>query len=135
MRGRTNPTSTAKFLPMLESWHYRKQLIGLNGKYADGIAEVSSALESEEVALILALRESKDVEVARLLVMAEERGIKVRETSKNDMWRMSGSTRVKAPPILALVGRDADAGTEILSSGGLCWLLDGAIPCEHRLHH
>ena len=54
-----------------------------------GIAEVSSALESEEVALILALRESKDVEVARLLVMAEERGIKVRETSKNDMWRMS----------------------------------------------
>ena len=62
-----------------------------------GIAEVSSALESEEVALILALRESKDVEVARLLVMAEERGIKVRVTSKNDMWRSPGSTRVKSP--------------------------------------
>ena len=70
-----------------------------------GIAEVSSALESEEVSLILALRESNDVEVARLLVMAEERGIKVRETSKNDMWRMSRVNEgVEPPPILALVG-------------------------------
>ena len=93
-----------------------------------GIAEVSSALESEEVALILALRESKDVEVARLLIMAEERGIRVRETSKNDMWRMSRvSEGDEPPPILALVGRDPDAKTGgILSSGGLCWLLDGA---------
>ena len=71
-----------------------------------GIAEVSSALESEEVALILALRESKDVEVARLLVMAKERGIKVRETSRNDMWRMSRVNEgEEPPPILALVGR------------------------------
>ena len=93
-----------------------------------GIAEVSSALESEEVALILALRESKDVEVARLLLMAKDRGIRVRETSKNDMWRMSRFNEgEEPPPILALVGRDPDAGiSEILSSGGLCWLLDGA---------
>ena len=67
-----------------------------------GIAEVSSALESEEVSLILTLRESKDVEVARLLVMAEERGVKVRETSKNDMWRMSRVNEgEETPPILA----------------------------------
>ena len=93
-----------------------------------GIAEVSSALESEEVSLILTLRESKDIEVTRLLDMAEERGIRVRETSRNDMWRMSRvNYGEEPPPILALVGRDPDAGTgEILSSGGLCWLLDGA---------
>ena len=82
-----------------------------------GLEEVSSALESEEVSLILALRESNDVEVARLLVMAEERGIKVRETSKNDMWRMSRVNEGEVPtPSLALVGREPDAGTsEILS--------------------
>ena len=91
-----------------------------------GIAEVSSALESEKVTLILALRESNDDEVARLLVMAEARGIRVRETSKNDMWRMSRVNEgEEPPPILALVGRDPDARTEeILASGGLCWLLD-----------
>ena len=54
-----------------------------------GIAEVSSALESEAVSLILTLRESRDIEVTRLLDIAEERGIRVRETSRNDMWRMS----------------------------------------------
>ena len=70
-----------------------------------GIAEVSSALESEEVTLILALRESKDVEVARLLVIAGERGIKVRETSKNDMWRMSRVNEgEEPPPMQELVG-------------------------------
>ena len=93
-----------------------------------GIAEVSSALESEAVSLVLTLRESRDIEVTRLLDIAEERGIRVRETSRNDMWRMSRINEgEEPPPILALVGRDPDAGTgEILSSGGLCWLLDGA---------
>ena len=75
-----------------------------------GIAEVSSALESEEVALILALRESKDIEVARLLVMAEERGIKVRETSKNDMWRMSRVNEAEEPPLTKSCHRGAFAG-------------------------
>ena len=93
-----------------------------------GIAEVSSALESEAVSLILTLRESRDIEVTRLLDIARERRIRVRETSRNDMWRMSRVNEgEEPPPILALVGRDPDAGTgEILSSGGLCWLLDGA---------
>ena len=93
-----------------------------------GIEEVSSALESEEVTLILVLRESKDDQVARLVDMAQESGIKVRKTSKNDMWRMSRINEGgEPPPILALVGRDPDAmPDEILASGGLCWLLDGA---------
>ena len=93
-----------------------------------GIAEVSSALETEDVSLILTLREIKDIEVTRLLEMANKKGIRVRETSRNDMWRMSRVNQgEEPPPILALVGRDPDAGTnEILSSGGLCWLLDGA---------
>ena len=91
-----------------------------------GIEEVYSALESEEVTLILVLRESKDDEVARLVDMAQERGIKIRKTSKNDMWRMSRVNEGEEPsPILALVGRDPDAmPDEILASGGLCWLLD-----------
>ena len=93
-----------------------------------GIAEVSSALETEDVSLILTLRGIKDIEVTRLLDMANKKGIRVRETSRNDMWRMSRVNQgEEPPPILALVGRDPDAGTnEILSSGGLCWLLDGA---------
>ena len=43
------------------------------------------------------------------------------------MEDVQGHEGEEPPPILALVGRDPDAGTsEILSSGGLCWLLDGA---------
>ena len=93
-----------------------------------GVTEVSKALETEEVTLILFQRGSSDPEATRLRDLAEKRGIAVRESSKSDMWRMSrvndGET---PPPILALVGRRPDATVdEILSSGGLCWLLDGA---------
>ena len=93
-----------------------------------GVTEVSKALETEEVTLILFHRGSSDSEATRLRDLAEQRGIAVRESSKSDMWRMSrvndGET---PPPILALVGRRPDATVdEILSSGGLCWLLDGA---------
>ena len=44
------------------------------------------------------------------------------------MWRMSRvNDGLAPPPILALVGRRPEATIgEILSSGGLCWLLDGA---------
>ena len=62
-----------------------------------GIAEVSSALESEAVSLILTLRESRDIEVTRLLDIAEERGIRVRETSRNDMWRTVSYTHLTLP--------------------------------------
>jgi|TARA_B100001094_G_scaffold304179_1_gene332896 23S rRNA (guanosine2251-2'-O)-methyltransferase len=92
------------------------------------VTEVSKALETEEVTLILFLRGSSDPEATRLRDLAEERGIAVRESSKSDMWRMSRvNDGENPPPILALVGRRPDATVdEILSSGGLCWLLDGA---------
>ena len=93
-----------------------------------GVTEVSKALESEEVTLVLFYRGSNDTEAMRLRDLAEERGITVRESSKSDMWRMSRvNDGERPPPILALVGRRPDATVaEILSSGGLCWLLDGA---------
>ncbi|SVD38739.1 uncharacterized protein METZ01_LOCUS391593, partial [marine metagenome] len=43
-----------------------------------GIEEVTAALDSEEVALLLVLRDSEDEEVARLRELAESRGIPVR---------------------------------------------------------
>lgn len=93
-----------------------------------GVTEVSKALESEEVTLVLFYRGSNDAEAMRLRDLAEERGITVRESSKSDMWRMSRvNDGERPPPILALVGRRPDATVaETLSSGGLCWLLDGA---------
>ena len=93
-----------------------------------GVSEVSAALEAEEVTLILFHRESSDPEAKRLRDLALERGIPVRESSKSDMWRMSRvNDGLDPPPILALVGRRPEAPIgEILSSGGLCWLLDGA---------
>ena len=93
-----------------------------------GVTEVSKALETEEVTLILFHRGSSDPEATRLRDLAEERGIAVRESSKSDMWRMSRVNDGESPPpILALVGRRPDASVdEVLSSGGLCWLLDGA---------
>ena len=85
-------------------------------------------METEEVTLILFRRGSSDPEATRLRDLAEERGIAVRESSKSDMWRMSRvNDGENPPPILALVGRRPDASVdEVLSSGGLCWLLDGA---------
>ena len=93
-----------------------------------GVTEVSKALETEEVTLILFRRGSSDPEATRLRDLAEERGIAIRESSKSDMWRMSRVNEGESPPpILALVGRRPDASVdEVLSSGGLCWLLDGA---------
>ena len=93
-----------------------------------GVEEVSAALDSEEVSLVLFLKDSKDPEAVRLRELAEDRGITVRESSRSDMWRMSRVNKGQTPPsILALVGRHPDASVEqVLSTGGLCWLLDGA---------
>ena len=93
-----------------------------------GVGEVASALDSEEVTLLLVLRDSKDEEVTRLRELAESRGIPVRKGSKTDLWRMARSNEGEEPPgILALVGRDPNASIEqVLSTGGLTWLLAGA---------
>tara|TARA_B100000686_G_scaffold10812_1_gene10845 strand:- start:4424 stop:5134 length:711 start_codon:yes stop_codon:yes gene_type:complete len=93
-----------------------------------GVDEVSRAIESEDVTLILFLRDSPDPEAASLRKVAVERGIEVRETSRRDMWRMSRTNEDQTPPpILALVGRDPGASVdEVLSTGGISWLLAGA---------
>jgi len=92
------------------------------------VEEVSNALDSEEVSLVLFLKGSQDPEAQRLRESAESMGIPVLEASNNDMWRMSRVNEDKTPPpILALVGRDQTASVEgVLSSGGLAWLIAGA---------
>ena len=76
----------------------------------------------------LALADVSSDEVARLRELAESKGIPVREGSKTDLWRMARSNEGEDPPsILALVGRDPNASIEqVLSTGGLAWLLAGA---------
>ena len=93
-----------------------------------GAEEVAAALDSEEVTLLLVLRDSEDDEVARLRLLATERGISVREGSRSDLWRMARATEGAEPPhVLALVGRNPDASVEqSLAAGGLAWLLAGA---------
>ena len=56
-----------------------------------GVEEVTAALDSEDVALLLVLRDSEDEEAARLRELAESKGIPVREGSKTDLWRMARS--------------------------------------------
>ena len=93
-----------------------------------GVAEVSRALDSEDVTLILFLRGSSDQEALRLRKIAESRGIPVRESSNSDMWRMSRKNIENSPPpILALVGRDPGASiAKTLDYGGVMWLIAGA---------
>ena len=93
-----------------------------------GIEEVGAALDSEDVTLILARRDSEDSEVARLCELAQSKGITVIEGSKSDLWRMARLNDGDEPPgILALVGRKPDASIEeVLANGGLVWLLAGA---------
>jgi len=93
-----------------------------------GSSEVSSALQSEDVKLILFLRDSVDSEAIELRKLADEKGITVRETSRSDMWRMARINDSQDPPnILALVGRNPKAEVDqIISSGGIVWLLAGA---------
>ena len=56
-----------------------------------GVEEVAAALDSEDVTLLLVLRDSEDEEVTRLRELAESKGIPVREGSKIDLWRMARS--------------------------------------------
>jgi tRNA G18 (ribose-2'-O)-methylase SpoU len=93
-----------------------------------GKLEVEEALESEEVTMLLVLRDSEDGDVINLRQIAETRGIPVRQASRNDMWRMARRNDGAVPPsILALVGRNPDASIDqVLSSPGLVWLIAGA---------
>ena len=72
-----------------------------------GVEEVAASLESENVSLLLVLRNSENEEIVRLRSLAESRGIPVREGSKTDLWRMARSNEgEESPGILALRGRD-----------------------------
>ncbi|RJU83764.1 MAG: hypothetical protein DWB93_02775 [Candidatus Poseidoniales archaeon] len=94
-----------------------------------GAQEVSEAFSNnEEITLILALKDSKDPEVLRLIDIAKNKSIPVKEGSERDIWRMARDNKFDTKPqILALVGRNPNASIdEILESDGIIWLLAGA---------
>ena len=94
-----------------------------------GAQEVSEAFSNnEEITLILVLRGSKDPEVLRLIDIANNKSIPIKEGSERDIWRMARDNKFdKKPQILALVGRNPYASIdEILELDGIIWLLAGA---------
>lgn len=90
-----------------------------------GIAAIHAALDTgEEVTRVLALRDSEDPELLALLQRCVAAGIDVIRGSENDLWRMSADGPQLA---LALVGREPTGSLEeMLSRGGLLWMLAGA---------
>ena len=93
-----------------------------------GEQEVLTSIEDgEDVNLILIKRDSESPLISKILNYAEELAIKVIYGSENDLWRMSRSTSNGIPEVLCLVGRDPESSLkEVLSKGGLVWLLAGA---------
>tara|TARA_Y100001968_G_C19399284_1_gene740113 strand:- start:1108 stop:1833 length:726 start_codon:yes stop_codon:yes gene_type:complete len=93
-----------------------------------GTEEVRDAIEKgESISLILAKRDHDNQAVDEIISMAEKSEIRVIEGSENDLWRMAKDNSDGAPDILALVGRNPSATfEEVLQSGGLIWMLDGA---------
>ncbi len=89
-----------------------------------GAAAIESALlEGAAVRLILVARDASEVEVKGVLQQAERLGILVRTTSRRAVTRLSVNGVAE---VLALVGRDPDAGIdEMIAAGGACWLLVG----------
>ena len=93
-----------------------------------GTEEVRDAIEEgESISLILVKRDHNNQAVDEIISMAEKSEIRVIEGSENDLWRMARDNSDGAPDILALVGRNPSATfEEVLQSGGLIWMLDGA---------
>ena len=93
-----------------------------------GTDEVRDAIENGDlISLILTKRDHGNQEVDEIISMAEKSEILVIEGSENDLWRMARDNSDGAPDILALVGRNPSATfEEVLQSGGLIWMLDGA---------
>ena len=90
--------------------------------------EVLKSIEDgEEVSLILIKRDAQSIKISKILNYAEELAIRVIYGSENDLWRMSRNNSNGTPDILCLVGRNPESSMdEILSKGGLIWLLAGA---------
>ena len=93
-----------------------------------GEQEVLTSIEDgEDVNLILIKRDSESPLISKILNYAEELAIKVIYGSENDLWRMSRSNSDGVPDVLCLVGRNPESSlNQVLSNGGLIWLLAGA---------
>ncbi len=93
-----------------------------------GTDEVRDAIEKGyPISLILVKRAHDNQEVDEIISLAGKSKIRVIEGSENDLWRMARNNSDDPPEILALVGRNPSASfEEILQSGGLIWMLDGA---------
>ena len=93
-----------------------------------GEYEVLTSIEDgDDVSLILIKRDTESPLISKILNYADELAIKVIYGSENDLWRMSRSTSNGIPDVLCLVGRDPESSlNEVLSKGGLVWLLAGA---------
>ena len=92
-----------------------------------GVKEVSTAfMSNESISLLLVLRDTQDSEVLRLILLAKENNIPIKEGSERDLWRMARDNKGEIKPqILALVGRNPYAEIdEIFSNGGLIWFLN-----------
>ena len=88
---------------------------------------LTSIEEGEDINLILIKRDAQSPQISKILNYAEELTIKVIYGSENDLWRMSRSNSDGIPDVLCLVGRNPESSIiEILSKGGLIWLLAGA---------
>ena len=90
--------------------------------------EVLTSIEDgEEISLILIKRDVQSPQISKILNYAEDLAIKVIYGSENDLWRMSRSNSNGIPDALCLVGRNPESSMiEVLSKGGLIWLLAGA---------
>jgi len=93
-----------------------------------GTDEVRDAIENGDlISLILVKRAHDNQAVNEIISLAEKSEIRVIEGSENDLWRMARNNSDGPPDILALVGRNPSASfEEIIQSGGLIWMLDGA---------
>ena len=93
-----------------------------------GMTEVFTSLkENEDIRLVLVKRGAKNEQLAKILAIVRDRGIRIIRGSDNDMWRMSRDNSKGVPEILALVGRDPTLDLdESIEAGGLIWLLAGA---------
>ena len=93
-----------------------------------GITEVFASLkENEDIQLVLVKRGAKSEQLAKIMTIVSDRGIRIIRGSDNDIWRMSRDNSDGVPEILALVGRDPTLDLdESIEAGGLIWLLAGA---------
>jgi tRNA G18 (ribose-2'-O)-methylase SpoU len=90
-----------------------------------GPVEIDAALRAgEDVRLLLVQEDARHEEVAPLVARAQELGVPVRTATRNVVARLCHVR--PAEEILALVGRDPDAGlAESLARRGAFWLLVG----------